>query len=78
MIDNAFIALLTHLSMKFLLEYDALSAVFDYYDRIIPQPDHTQYKDAYNAFKHYGRTLLLHLQKKITIPVSLAPEMAIK
>ena len=48
------------LSMKFLPDYDDLTATFDYSDNIIPPPDHTQYDDAYSASKQYGRTLLLN------------------
>ena len=38
-------------SMKFLPDYDELSAAFDYNNHIITPPDHTQYEDAYSAFK---------------------------
>ena len=64
--------------MTCLPEYDELKAIFDYYDHVIPPTDHTQYEDAYNAYKKYGNVLLLHLLKHSKIPSNLAPLIAIK
>ena len=50
-------------SIKCLPDYNELKPRFDYDDHIIPRIDHTQYEDAHNAYKQYGRTLLLYLQK---------------
>ena len=72
-------AIMTSLaSMKFLPDYDDLTTTFDYESHIVPPSNHTQFEDAQNAYKQYGRTLLLHLQKQTTIPSNSAPATAIK
>ena len=72
-------AIMTSLaSMKFLPDYDDLTTTFDYESHIVPPSNHTQFEDAQNAYKQYGRTLLLHLHKQTTIPSNSAPATAIK
>ena len=76
--NNINVVMMTTLSsMHFLPEYKALTDTFDPVTHILPPTLHTQYEDAVNAYKQYGRALLLHLQNETTIMTRTAPRAAI-
>ena len=67
-------AIMTSLaSMRFLPDYDELTAKSDYESHIVRQTNHTQFEDAHNAYKQYERTLHSHLQKVTIITSNSAP-----
>ena len=66
--ENIDVTIMTSLStMKFLPEYKDLTTYYVPEKDILPMSTHPQYDDAYNAYRQYSRTLLLHLQKKKTV-----------
>ena len=60
--NNINVVMMTTLSsMHFLPGYKALTDTFDPATHILPPTLHTQYENAVNAYRQYGRALLLHL-----------------
>ena len=54
-----------------------LTPTFDIEAHLIPLKVHAQHIDAKNAYKHFSRTILLHLQKNTTIFSTMAPREAL-
>ena len=64
-------------SMYFLLRYASLTDIFDPDNYILPPTLHTLYEDTMNAYKQYGRAIILLLKNDTAIMARTAPRAAI-